>query len=122
MSSLSVKVPIARDPVDGFKMIKNIKNMVAQNFKMLLLTNPGERVMMPLYGVGIKRYLFENFTSSTFARMENRILEQVKVYMPNLAINEIAFDQVRMDENTLQVRIAYSIPSLSISDLLSFTI
>ena len=68
MSSLAVKLPLTRDSVDGFVMIKNLQTMVRQNFKMLLLTNPGERVMMPLYGDGLKQYLFEQFTSSTFAK------------------------------------------------------
>ena len=122
MSSLAVKLPLTRDSVDGFVMIKNLRTMVKQNFKMLLLTNPGERVMMPLYGVGVKQYLFEQFTSSTFAKIEARITEQVKTYMPNVSIIEIAFDQMSLDSNALQIRIAYSIPILEVSDLLQFTI
>ena len=122
MSSLAVKLPLTRDSVDGFVMIKNLQTMVRQNFKMLLLTNPGERVMMPLYGVGLKQYLFEQFTSSTFAKIEARITEQVKTYMPNVSIIEIAFDQMNIESNALQIRIAYSIPILEVSDLLQFTI
>tara|TARA_B100000085_G_scaffold131650_1_gene119924 strand:+ start:16812 stop:17180 length:369 start_codon:yes stop_codon:yes gene_type:complete len=122
MSSLAVKVPLTRDSTDGFVMIKNLKTMVKQNFKMLLLTNPGERVMMPLYGVGLKQYLFEQFTSSTFAKIETKITEQVSTYMPNVSIAEIEFNQMSLDSNVLEVRIAYSIPILEVSDLLHFTI
>jgi hypothetical protein len=122
MSSLAVKIPLTRNSIDGFVMIKNLKGMVKQNFKMLILTNPGERVMMPLYGVGMKHYLFEQFNSSTFAKIEAKILEQVNIYMPNVAINEIAFNQMSIDANILEVKIAYSIPSLEVSDLLHFTI
>tara|TARA_B100000085_G_C18085166_1_gene326728 strand:- start:78 stop:446 length:369 start_codon:yes stop_codon:yes gene_type:complete len=122
MASLAVKLPLTRDPHDGFVMIKNIQTMVKQNFKMLLLTNPGERVMMPLYGVGIKSFLFEQFTSSTFAKIEARITDQVLTYMPNVSITEIAFNQMSIDSNVLEIRIAYSIPILEVSDLLHFTI
>ena len=122
MASLSVKVPLTRDPHDGFVMIKTFKALTKQNFKMLLLTNPGERVMVPLYGVGLNQYLFEQFNSSTFARIEARILEQVKTYMPNVAISEIIFNQMSVDSNTLEIKIAYSIPILEVSDLLHFTI
>ena len=122
MSSLAVKVPLTRDSTDGFVMIKNLKTMVKQNFKMLLLTNPGERVMMPLYGVGLKQYLFEQFTSSTFAKIETKITEQVSTYMPNVSIAEIEFNQMSLDSNVLEIRIAYSIPILEVSDLLHFTI
>ena len=96
--------------------------LTKQNFKMLLLTNPGERVMLPLYGVGMRQYLFENFTSSTFARIEAKIIEQVETYMPNVVITEIIFNQTSMDSNVLEIKIAYSIPILEVSDLLHFTI
>ena len=42
MSSLSVKLPLARDSGDGFEMIKSFKSMIKQNFKMLLLTEKGD--------------------------------------------------------------------------------
>ena len=34
MSSLSVKLPLERDPSDGFQMNKSFKNMIKQNFKI----------------------------------------------------------------------------------------
>lgn len=122
MGSLAVKLPLTRDSSDGFAMIKTFRTLTKQNFKMLLLTNPGERVMLPLYGVGMQQYLFENFTSSTFARIEAKIIEQVETYMPNVVITEIIFNQTSIDSNVLEIKIAYSIPILEVSDLLHFTI
>ena len=37
MSSLSVKLPITRNTIDGFAMIKDFQTLVKQNFKMLVL-------------------------------------------------------------------------------------
>jgi phage baseplate assembly protein W len=122
MASLAVKLPLTRDSIDGFGMIKTFRVLTKQNFKMLLLTNPGERVMMPLYGVGMQQYLFENLTSSTFAKIETKILEQANTYMPNIVITEIVFNQTSVDSNVLEIKIAYSIPILEVSDLLHFTI
>jgi len=58
MSSLSLHLPITYNSADGFTMIKSIKRMIKQNFKMLLLTSPGERVMDPNFGVGVKIIYF----------------------------------------------------------------
>ena len=60
MASLSVKLPLKYSSIDGFVMNKSIQRMLQQNLKMLLLTNPGERVMAPTFGVGLKMYLFSN--------------------------------------------------------------
>ena len=39
MSSIGVKIPLAFDTNDGFKMLKSYRATVKQNLKMLLLTN-----------------------------------------------------------------------------------
>ena len=41
------------------KMLKTINEVAKQNFRMLLLTEPGERVWDANYGIGLKRFLFE---------------------------------------------------------------
>ena len=59
MAGFAPKLPLARDTGDGFALIKNFENMIKQNLKMLVLTSPGERIMIPDFGVGLRRYLFE---------------------------------------------------------------
>tara|TARA_Y100000593_G_C4297876_1_gene331630 strand:- start:1644 stop:2012 length:369 start_codon:yes stop_codon:yes gene_type:complete len=122
MASLAVKLPITKDSGDGFVMIKDFKTLVKQNLKMLLLTHPGERVMEPSFGIGIQRFLFENFNNNTFQRIEDAIMEQVAIYLPVLTIKEINFITDDADANRLQVKIKYAIPSLNVRDLLEFTI
>lgn len=122
MSSLGVRLPLVRDVGDGFGMIKDFKTMIKQNFKMLLLTYPGERVMEPDFGVGLKKYLFENFHESTFSKIERDILNQTKIYLPTIRIQEISFDASDVDSNKLAIRIEYQIPNLNLQDLLEFTI
>ena len=42
MASIGVKLPLTTDSMDGFTMTKTLKDAIKQNFKMLILTNPGE--------------------------------------------------------------------------------
>lgn len=122
MASIAVKLPLVKSEIDGFAMLKTVRATAKQNFKMLLLTVPGERVMDPLYGVGLKRYLFKNFTQITFSEIDTRIREQVSIYMPALQINEIEFTGSDFDSNSLVVRISYYLPAIADTDLLEFTI
>jgi len=122
MANLAVKLPITRDSINGFTMISNLDVLIKQNFKMLILTNPGERVMIPDFGVGITQYLFENFSDSTFLDIENRIKQQVAKYLPVVILGSINFDSSDQDANKLGVSITYQVPALNIKDLLEFTI
>ena len=121
MTTLGVKLPITRNSIHGFTMIEEINTLIRQNLKMLVLTNPGERVMIPDFGVGIRTYLFENFSESIFVDLSNAIRRQAKKYLPVIIIRDIKFDSGAIEYNTLGVQIAYSIPSLNIEDLLEFT-
>jgi len=122
MAGLAPELPLSYDGTDGFKLLKSFTQMVKQNFKMLILTNPGERVMNPEYGVGITRYLFENFSDNTYAIIDSRIREQVNLYMPFIKIQEVNFQGYAESANTLGVRISYAIPQIGMRDLLEFTI
>ena len=122
MASLGVKLPLRISSKDGFMMTKNIKSMFRQNLKMLILTSPGERVMEPSFGVGLRNVLFENFDAALMDRVNSRIREQVKIYMPSISVVEILFDTSKVDSNTLGVKLVYSIPAIGIKDLLQITI
>ncbi len=89
---------------------------------MIILTNPGERIMEPLFGAGIKRYLFENYDTATPATIDNKIREQVKMFMPAISLRTISFSTEEMDFNKLGISIRYSIPDINVEDLLQFTI
>ncbi len=121
MASFSVALPLELDDSDGFVMIKDIKTLVKQNLKMLILTKPGERVMEPRFGVGLTNFLFENFGQDTMSIIDSRIRSQVSTYMPAVSIIDIAFGNTDPDNNYLGVAIHYSIPGIGTKDLLEIT-
>mgnify|MGYP003627190515 CR=1 FL=1 len=122
MASFGVRLPLRRDSGDGFVMIKDFKRLVKQNFKMLLLTVPGERVMEPKFGVGLKTFLFELNDATYSQRIENRIRKQTALYLPLVEIDDIFFDASGMHSNSMRISIKYSMPKIGATDLLQFTI
>tara|TARA_A100001391_G_scaffold201718_2_gene189426 strand:+ start:361 stop:729 length:369 start_codon:yes stop_codon:yes gene_type:complete len=122
MSSLGVALPLTLDSGDGFTMLKDFKDTIRQNLKMLILTNPGERIMEPNFGVGMRRYLFENYGEDVTSRIETKIKEQVILYMPSISIRSVQFDTSNIDSNNLGVTIKYEVPQIAVRDLLQFTI
>jgi len=121
MSSIGVKLPLSRDSVDGFLMIKSVSDAIKQNFKMLIMTNPGERVMEPNFGVGLHGLLFSGYQEGVETIIRDRISEQTKMYIPSIEIVSTQFGYSR-DVNTLNVIILYKIPRLGVEDSVQITI
>jgi len=125
-SGISPKLPLRHSKEDGFyEMHKEASEAIKQDFKMLVLTSPGERVMDPQFGVGIRRYLFEPLNGNTFEIIRSVIISQASTYMTYITISGMDFaDQggQTSSQNTLYIKIFYEIPSLSDSDFLELTI
>ena len=133
MSGISPKLPLYIDPVDGIALNKTLKQMTRQNLKMIILTSPGERIMHPKFGVGLRRYLFMNNTQSTLSDMSRKIQEQVRIYLPNIKIRSIKFlsengEEIRSSfessssSNYVKLVLNYEIPSAFISDTLDIKV
>ena len=126
MAGFSPKVPLTLDPDDGYTLNTTLKEVARQNFKNLVLTSPGERIMDPEFGVGIRSYLFENNGPATYGQIEARIREQTQKYLPYIQIDQIQFNtqdfNSNISDNFLGVRISYIIKKLAISDALEIPI
>ncbi|MEO5367128.1 MAG: GPW/gp25 family protein [Magnetococcus sp. WYHC-3] len=126
MSGLSVKLPLSIDPDDGpYSLNKTYVDLVKQNLKNLILTNPGERMMDINFGVGLRNYLFENNGEDTYTDIKEKISEQVGKYMPFLELDEILVyapeDDVRTAGNIVYIKVGYKIVPLNIQDILVVT-
>ena len=101
MSGLSVKLPLVVSNVFGpYELNTTFNELAKQNLKMLVLTNPGERIMHPDFGVGVSRFLFENNTSDIYDTIRSRIYEQVQIYLSYIQIDRVDFS-VREDNPDL---------------------
>ena len=106
LQGISPRLPLVYNSTDGpYQLNKVLTDAMRQNLKMLILTAPGERIMIPEFGVGLHRYLFEQMTSSTFSTVSQKINEQVERYIPAINLEEVMF--VTSDED----------PSLGLNDV-----
>jgi phage baseplate assembly protein W len=111
-------IPLSKDPTYGFAELTTARQAVQQQMKNLLLTSPGERVMLPDFGVGLKRYLFENLDRSVLGSIETRIRKQVAKYLPYVNLKSVTFESALdsginsvvtdFDENRISIKISYS--------------
>mgnify|MGYP003126606598 CR=1 FL=1 len=121
MQGIGPSLPLRRDSSFGvFALITDYETEIRQNFKNLILTSPGERMMNTDFGVGIRNILFENYPTAKNT-IKQRIDSQVRKYMPFINIQDILFDtvdsgQVPLEErNVLSIKIIFSVPDLNLN-------
>jgi phage baseplate assembly protein W len=127
MSGITLKIPVSPSSEDGFySLTKNVRENTKQAIKMVVLTSPGERIMNPSFGVGIKQYLFEQFSDSLYRTVKGKIIEQVKLYIPYVDIIDVNFldtnkdtiERADAEANVLAIEIKYAITNLNVFDSL----
>jgi phage baseplate assembly protein W len=119
MNGLSVKLPFSISDTDGhWELIKEYKDLVKQNLKMLILTDKGERIMLPNFGVGLRTFLFEPNIQTDYSVIASEIRSQVSRYMPFLDITDIIFDEAEnnINGNVLNMVVSYEIMPLDEGD------
>ena len=120
---ISPKLPIIHDDVSpGFDVTKTINEAAQQNLKHLILTCPGEKMMDPDFGVGLRRFLFEPNLPSIHAEIEGKIFSQVNKYLPYMEIIDLSFQRGSPDDpdnhNALKIKLKYLIKPTGEMDVL----
>ena len=121
IAGLTPVVPLRIGLNNQFLMVQEYSSLAKQNFKNLLLTAPGERVMDINFGVGLRNYLFEPSTGLTQGDISVRIYDQVRKYLPYIEVKDVVFSasDAEVDTSKLSIDIYYEVIPLSIQDLIS---
>jgi phage baseplate assembly protein W len=106
------KWPLSQGNSDTFELYDDVKQQINFYLKNLLLTSPGENISDPDYGVGLRRFIFEQNLPSTRNIIASTISSQMSTYLPYLQVSDIQVGATaqEIDSNTLSVKIIYSIP------------
>ena len=74
------------------------------NLLNVILTEPGERLFKPNFGVGLRNYLFENFDD--IPELEDRIKNQIELYIPQIELDRVIVEK-NPNSHNLNVKIYY---------------
>ena len=102
--NVRIGVALPLDDVNIFKGTQTVKEQVKSNLINLLLTEAGERVNEPNFGVGLKKLLFEQGINTD--ELNERINNQIVFYIPEISLidTSVKFED---DEHKLFITISY---------------
>ena len=106
------KWPLSQGNHDTFELYDDVKQQISFYLKNLLLTSPGENISDPNYGVGLRRYMFEQNLPSVRSSISSRISSQISSYLPYLQVSniQVGASAEEIDSNSMSIKIFYSIP------------
>ena len=104
VATIGVALPL--DSTNMFQGTPTTREQIKTNLLNLILTEKGERLMEPNYGLGVKNLLFEQGIDTE--QLEENIHQQIMFYIPeiNLMDTEISTSE---DKHTIQIKITYNI-------------
>jgi phage baseplate assembly protein W len=100
--------PPALEP-DGTSRQAVYEEDIKQAIRIILETNPGERIMRPTFGAGLRQFVFEPVNATTMTLVRTRIEEALVDWEPRIIVDGV---QVTTDEetrNVLKIDVAYRV-------------
>jgi phage baseplate assembly protein W len=83
------RFPVRPDPAGRIPLIRG-DELVRQSIEAILDTEPGERIMLPTFGCGLRRYLMAPNTTATRSAMAEDITEALGRWEPRIRVTNVA--------------------------------
>ena len=109
--AIGVSLPFNRP----FNSTYTTKDQIKSNLINLILTSRGERVMNPLFGTGLRNFLFEGITESNIENLKQDLNNSIEVFIPEITV--LSLDIIpNSDFNTVALYINYVVNISQSSD------
>lgn len=101
--------PPAFDSRSGAAQMVSQLDDIHESLRILLGTTPGERVMRPAYGCGLRWLVFEPLNESTLTVMRSTIERAVLFFEPRISLGAVDFDLDEAPQGVLRIRLEYTV-------------
>ena len=103
-TDIAIGVSLPFDGTAVFNSTYTTKDQMKSNLLNVILTEPGERLFKPNFGVGLRNYLFENFDD--IPELEDRIKNQIELYIPQIELDRVIVEK-NPNSHNLNIKIYY---------------
>lgn len=105
---IGITLPITNSNTGMFAQSTTLLQQVKSNFKNLILTRKGERVMQPEFGCDLHTLLFENITDDTLEAAKFAVSSATDQWMPFLEVLSIeATNSPTRDPQAIDMTVVY---------------
>jgi phage baseplate assembly protein W len=105
--AIGVSLPF-NGPAGPFNKTYSTKDQTKSNLINLILTNKGERVFNPEFGMDLKRLLFEGITEDIIPIIQNIIVTNINMFVPEVQVVDVIVNP-DTDNNSISISINYKL-------------
>jgi len=98
-----------RVEVDGALAEASHEEDIRQSIRIILGTEPGERVMRPDFGAGLKRYVFEAMSTTMIERLRGGVRQSLIRWEPRIILEEVSVTFGAADRSVLLIDVTYRV-------------
>jgi phage baseplate assembly protein W len=108
--------------VDGRLVWSEGEQNVREAIRVILMTEPGERLMREEFGAGLRQYLFEPNTVTTRQLIVENITQAIARWEPRVSIEEVRAEPDTQDARRVSVTILFRLVATQASGRLGMTL
>jgi phage baseplate assembly protein W len=82
---------------------------IKQAIRIIMFTNPGERLMRPDFGAGLERFVFEPISTTTMSSIETQVYQALNLWEPRIDVLEVAVETDQSERNKVLIEVSYRI-------------
>lgn len=82
---------------------------IRQSLHILLSTAPGERVMRPEFGCGLKNHVFANVSHGAIVQMKDLIERAILFFEPRITLTDIQVSDQDIADGRLDISLHYTV-------------
>jgi len=107
---------------DGRMLWSSGEMNVRESIEVILRTRPGERLMMPNFGCGLDRYLFEPNTVSTLRLIQEEVKRALTRWEPRISLDDIRVETNPTDPRVVDITVFYTLIALQTREKVSLSV
>jgi len=114
-TGLGVSIPFSNSS-STYTTQETVKNNLINYF----LTNPGEIPLNPTFGAGLRAFLFEQISEITVSNVKSFVQTKLNMAFPMVQVNSLEVLTDQQDNNSIIIKLKYSVLNSNISGTLNF--
>jgi phage baseplate assembly protein W len=115
--SVAVGINLPFSGLAVFESNYQTKDAIKNNLINFFLTNPGERPLNPLFGGGLRAFLFEQITENNLNFLREDLNQKLQIFFSNIEVKDLIISG-QEDTNQITVILKYNVLNTSITDTL----